>query len=131
MTPPSNVEIHEHPTSTWWIEENGILCSVSKKNAPELSREQSIAQFEDLKRITGDARLCLLLDITYARPGKREDRDFAAEELNKIVKAMAFVSNSALGKMVANVFFNLKPPPYPVKMFTSEQEAREWLRQYL
>ena len=131
MEPPKNTEVHDHLESIWWIEEDGILCSVSKKNAPQSTREQSIAQLENLKKVTGDKKLCMLLDITYARPTKREDREFAAEELAKIVKAIALISNSALGKMVANLFFNLKPPPYPAKMFTAEPEAREWLKQYL
>ena len=131
MTPPENVEIHEHLTSTWWIEGNGILCSISKKDAPDITREQGMSQLEDLKRITGGRKLCMLLDITYARPTKREDREYGAEELTKVVKALALISKSALGKMVANLFFNLKPPPYPTKMFNEEQEAREWLNQYL
>ena len=131
MTPPENVEIHKHITSDWWIEDTGIVCSVSIKDAPEITREQSIAQLEDLKRVTGGKKICMLLDITYARPTKKEDREFGAEELAKVVKALALISNSALGKMVANLFFNLKPPPYPTKMFTNEKEARAWLAQYL
>jgi stage II sporulation SpoAA-like protein len=131
MQPPPNVELHEHVTSTWWIEASGLLCSVSKKNSPDITREQSIAQLEDLRRVTGNKKMCMLLDITYARPTKKEDREFGAEELAKIVKALALVSNSPLGKMVANLFFNLKPPPYPTKMFTNEDEARAWLNQYL
>ena len=131
MTPPPNVEIHEHLTSTWWIEESGILCSVSKKNAPDITLEQSAEQLEDLKRITGGRKMCMLLDITYARPTSKESREFGAVELAKIVTALALMSNSPLGKMVANLFFNLKPPPYPTKMFTNEQEARVWLNQFL
>lgn len=75
--------------------------------------------------------MCMLLDITYARPSRKEDRDEAAELLAKVVKAMAMVSRSPLGRMIANLFFGLKPPPYPVKMFSDEKEAKEWLRQYL
>jgi len=71
MTPPQNVEIHEHLTSTWWIEESGILCSVSKKNPPELTREQAMEHFEDLKKYTGGKKMGMLLDITYARPSRR------------------------------------------------------------
>ena len=131
MQPPPDVEIHDHLTSIWWIEPDGILCSVSKKNAPDLSRQQSLDKLADLRKYTGGKKMCMLLEITYGRPSKREDREFLAEELAKVMKALALVSNSALGKMVANLFFNLKPPPYPTKMFTNEHEAREWLRQYL
>ncbi|MDB5284426.1 MAG: hypothetical protein JWO06_3501 [Bacteroidota bacterium] len=131
MEPPKHVEVHEHLTSTWWIEDDGILCSVSKKGAPDISREQSLEQLADLNRVTGGKKMCMLLEITYGKPSKREDREFIAAELAKVIKALALVSNSALGKMVANLFFNLKPPSYPTKMFTNDHDAREWLRQYL
>ena len=131
MTAPPNIEVHDHLTSVWWIEESGILCSVSKKNAPKPTREQSMEQFADLRKYIGDNKICMLLDITYSLPSTKEEREYGSEELNKIVQALALISGSALGKMVANLFFNLKPPPYPVKMFTNETEAREWLKQYL
>ena len=131
MTPPLHVETHENLTSVWWIEDDGILCSISKKEAPELTRQQSITQLEDFKQLTGHRKTCMLLDISNSRPIRREDREFVSQELEKIVQALAFISKSALGKMVANLFLNLKPPPYPVRMFTDEHEARQWLRQYL
>ena len=131
MTPPQHSEIHENLTSIWWQEENGFLCSISKKNAPDVTREQSLEQIKAVRQVTGNKKLCMLLDITYARAGKREDREFAAAQLAEIIKALALISHSPLGKMVANLFFNLKPPPYPTRMFTDELEAREWLKQYL
>ena len=131
MEPPKNVEVHDEPRSTWWIEENGVLCAVSKKNAPEITREESMRDFERIKKLTSGKKFCMLLEITNAGPTKREDREFNAAELAKIIKALALISKSPLGKMVANLFFNLKPPPYPAKMFTAEPEAREWLKQYV
>jgi hypothetical protein len=131
MEPPHNVRVHTNATSLWWMEEPGILVSISKKDAPQIGREQSRTQIEEVWKAAGEKKVCLLLDITHAKPGKREDREFAAEELAKLVKAMALISSSPLGKMVANLFFNLKPPPYPTKMFTDENEARKWLLQYL
>ncbi len=73
----------------------------------------------------------MLLDVTHSSETNREVRDFAAEELPKITKAIAIVSHSALGKMLANLFFSLNSQPYPVRYFTDEPEARAWLKQYL
>lgn len=131
MEIPQNVKVHENLTSIWWIEESGIVCSIGKKDPPEISREQSLEQIAELNAVTGGGKRCMMLDITYGRPSKREDREFLAEELAKVIKALAMISHSALGKMLANLFFNLKPPPYPTKMFSDENEAREWLKQYL
>jgi len=64
----------------------------------------------------------MLLEITHGRPAKREDREFIAAELAKVIKALALMSDSALGKMVANIFFNLKPPPYPPKCLPANRK---------
>lgn len=130
MEPPKNVEVHDETTSTWWVGEDGIFYSVSK-NVPPESREMAEKRLENLKKVVGDKKLCMLLDITNAQPSRKEDRDWAAEELNKLVKAMALISDKPLGKMIANLFFALKPPPYPVKMFSNVEGAREWLKKYL
>ena len=64
-------------------------------------------------------------------PPKKEDRDWIARELNSVIKALAIISTSPLGKMLANLFFGLKPPPYPYKFFSNEIDAKEWIKQYL
>ena len=130
MEPPKNAELVETRTSISWLEDNGILCSISKK-APEPTVEESKRDIEDFKRRYGNQKFCMLMDITHSTPSSKEMRDWAAEELPKLVKAIAMISNSPLGRMVANLFFGLKPPPYPTKMFSNEHDAREWLKQYL
>jgi hypothetical protein len=130
MQPPPNAELFETMTSVMWKDENGIICSSSKKHPP-VTLEQSKKDLELFRKRFGDEKHCMLLDITNSTPSSKEVRDFAAEELPKMVKALALVSNSPLGKMVANLFFGLKPPSYPTKMFTDETAAREWLKQYL
>ena len=86
---------------------------------------------EEFKKITKWKKVCLLIDTTNSTPSSKEVRDYAAEIFPELVKAIAMVSKSALGRMIANLFFGLKPPPYPVKMFSEEAEAKEWLKQYL
>jgi mRNA degradation ribonuclease J1/J2 len=113
-----------------WFDKDGVLYSVSKKVPPQTvdAARETLAQF---KQIVGDRKLCMILDLTNASPSDRETREFAAVELTRIVKAMGMVSGSPLGRMIANLFFGLKPPPYPVKMFADEKEAKAWIRQYL
>jgi hypothetical protein len=130
MEIPKNVKAIEFPTSTMWFDENGILCSISKK-APPQSIEESKKGMEEFYKIFGNEKHCMLIDITNASPTNKEARDYAATELPKVVKAIAMISNSALGRMLANLFFGLKPPPYPAKMFSNETKAKEWLKTYL
>ena len=130
MIPPKDANVTETNTSTFWFDENGIFCSVSKK-APPQSLEEAKAGMQQVKNIIGNKKVCLLIDITNGRESTKEVRDYAANEFPKFVKAIAILSNSELGKMLANIFFNLKHQPYPTKMFVEEGEAKNWLKQYL
>lgn len=130
MVPPENAEIFEMPTSTMWFDENGILCSIAKK-VPQQTVEEAKRAMEEFRKITGGEKVCLLSDSTDSPPADKELRDYAAEAIPEVVKAVAIMSRSAVGKMAANLFFSIKKQPYPVKMFNDEAEAKEWLKQYL
>jgi hypothetical protein len=130
MEPPKNTEIIEWETSTIWFDENGILCSISKK-ARAQSLEEIKENLETFKKLIGEKKICMLLDVTHSAESTKEARDYAAIEFPKFVKAIAMVSSSVLGKMLANLFFSIKAQPYPAKMFNDEKEAKEWLKHYL
>jgi hypothetical protein len=129
MKPPPGVEVIESSTSISWIE-GDILCSVSKK-APPQTLEEMKRDTEEFRKRFGDRKFCMLVDITNSSPTTKEGRDYAAEEIPRLVKAIAMISHSAFGRMAANLFFGLKPPPYPTKIFDDEKQAREWLKQYI
>ena len=130
LQPPKNAKVYDYPTSTMWFDENGILCSISKKSPPQTMEEakESIKKFVAL---TGGKKVCMLSDNTHSSPPSKEMRDFAAEIIPTLAKAIAIISNSPVGKMAANLFFSISKQPYPVKMFNDEMEAKKWLKQYL
>ena len=130
MVIPENAEVFDLPTTTMWFDENKILCVISKK-VPHQTVEEAKKTIVEFKRIIGGQKVCLLSDSTDAAPASKEMRDYAAEVMPEIAKAVAIISRSAVGKMAANLFFSIKRQPYPVKMFTDETEAKDWLKQYL
>ncbi|CAN5904937.1 hypothetical protein BH11BAC7_BH11BAC7_33920 [soil metagenome] len=129
MVPPKDVKVYDMATSVMWFED-GILCSVAKKVPPQTLEEAKETMVE-FKKIIGDKKICLLSDSTDSPPVGKEMRDYAAEVIPEIAKAIAVMSRSALGKMAANLFFALKKQPYPVRFFDNKEEAKEWLKQYL
>jgi hypothetical protein len=133
MNIPTDATVHEMKTSYIWISKEGILFSKPKLNAiPAESREEIIAEMKALREIMNHRKMCLVLESDpNSRPPAKEMRDFIAEELASISKAMAIVTTSPLSRMIANLFFSFKPPEYPVKMFANEEEATRWVRQYL
>lgn len=133
LTPPNDAEIHEWPTSTLWIKD-GIVYAISRKGERSLEEtKRTLDLFKNIidDKMDGDKKVCLLIDVTNSPETKREIRDYAAEEFPKLVKAIAMISESALGKMVANLFFTIKTQPYPTKFFNNEKDAKKWLEQYL
>ncbi len=130
MTPPPNVKVYDWSTSIFWFDEDGILHSVSK-STNRVSIEEAKSQIEEFKKMVGDKKVCFLADATNSSETTKEVRDYAASEFPKLFKALAIISSSPLGKMLGNLFFKLKKQPYPVRMFNNENEAREWLKQYL
>ncbi|MCE3226092.1 MAG: hypothetical protein K0S32_643 [Bacteroidetes bacterium] len=133
MEIPENVKTYELTSSIMWFDENGILCSVPKPGQPpELSREEITKEMEKFREIVNNKKVCMVaVSNPNSRPPSKEERDFIAEQINSIAKAMAIITTSAVSKMIANLFFGLKPPPYPAKMFSNEKDAKEWIKQYL
>lgn len=133
MEIPKDAKIIEWTTSFIWFDEDGVMYSKPKPGVvePELTREESAQQMEEFKKLLGHKKVCMILETNAnSKPPKKEDRDFIADQLNQIVKAMGLISSSPLSRMIANLFFGLKPPPYPVKFFSNEKEAKEWIKQY-
>jgi hypothetical protein len=131
LTVPLGVKTYELPTSVIWVEPSGIVCSIAKKRQRPQTVEEVRQVIDMYKSIVGEKPRCLLADVTHSSATSREVREYAATELPKLIKAVAMVSESVVGKMMANIFFSLKHQPYPVKMFNDETEAREWLIKYL
>jgi hypothetical protein len=61
----------------------------------------------------------------------KETRKFSAEQLPNVYTAMAMVSKPGLSRFIMNILFALKKPPIPMKSFTNEKEAKDWLRAFV
>jgi len=129
MRPPPNTEVFETELATIWFDENGILCSISKKTNRTLDKQKKTLEL--IKRISGNKKVCVLSEITNIPPQDHETRNYVASESPTMFKAMAFVSNSFLSRTIIKIFLALKGQPIPIKMFGDENEAKEWLKQYL
>ena len=130
MKPQDNAEIIENPIHTIWVDESGILCFIAKQH-PAQTVEESKQLFEDIRKISKEEKLCWLMGITNFQIPTKAARDYGESEIQKMTKAIAFLSDSMLGKYVVNILLTLKPQPFPTKMFTDARKAREWLKQYL
>src|SRR5689334_11698831 len=127
MTPPPHKEIFEGEIATYWFED-GILISLSK--SPQRTVANITGNVALVKQITGNKRVPLLIYLSKSPIPDKETRRFAATQLPVIYSAMAMVSKPGLSKFIMNILFRLKQPLIPMKSFTNDVEAKEWLKQF-
>jgi hypothetical protein len=133
MEIPKNAKTYELKSSIMWFDDLGILYSVPKPGVPpDLTHEEIKLEMDKFRAFTGNKKVCMVSESNpNSKPPSKEDRDLIASEINTVAKAIAIITTSPVSRMIANLFFGLKPPPYPTKMFTNEKDAVEWIKQYL
>jgi SpoIIAA-like len=130
IEPPINAEVIKFKKHLFWYNADGVLFG--KSIMGEASEVADIAEFIEyfITNLKGN-KICILVDFSNVSKSNREIREYVNKEFPKMVKAVAMISKTPLGRMMANLFFSLKKQPYPTKMFEEEKEALEWLKQYL
>lgn len=124
---PADIKTFELSGSVIWFDEDGILYSVPKPDIQPTIQEME-ADITSFKTYTGNRKVCIIIESSSrSEVPNKEEREFIAKGLAEVVKAMAIITRTPLSKMIANLFFAFKPPPYPTKMFTDVVEAREWI----
>ena len=129
IKPPPQDQLIEGEIADYWLDPNGILYSYSKN--PKRTVENIRNNIALVKKITGNKKVPLLIYLSNSPVPDKETRKFSTEQLPNVYKAMAMVSKPGLSKFIMNILFSLKPPPIPMKSFSDDNEAREWLKQYL
>ena len=125
---PTDTLITEGEIATYWFED-GILVSLSKSVKRTVDNIRgNVALVQEL---TGGKPAPLLIYLTNSPVPDKETRRYSAEQVPKIYKAMAMVSKPGLASFVMKMVFALKPAPIPIRHFTNDREAREWLKQYV
>jgi len=94
----------------------GAVCDLA--TAQQIDRD-----IQDL----GHGPVRSLVDLRQIASIDRAAREFFMN-LNPHYTATALVAGSPATRMLANFFLGLKRGTNPVRMFTSEQEAIDWLR---
>ncbi len=130
MIQPLNAKIHETALCTIWIDENGILCANSKLADRTIENYKQF--FSLIKQISKpNQKFCLAVDVQFSQSLGHDVRDYIAVEMPKLIKAQAVISSHNLEASQTTIFLKLSMSGLPVKLFTSESEAKEWLKEFL
>jgi len=109
--------------------EDGILYSYSRN--PRRTIENISANVALVKNITGGKKIPLLIYLSNSPVPDKATRKFATEQLPNVYTAMALVSKTGLSKLIMNILFRFKPPPIPMRSFSDDVQAKEWLKQFI
>jgi len=130
---PNSPNVIDLPAYWTWMGDDGIvrtkvkpLAEVTLKEAQENSRvvNSFIAQ---TKR-----KYPLLIDSRNIKSITKEARDhFSIRNRDTGINSFAVLIESPLSRIIGNFFMGLNKPSIPAKLFTNEQDALEWLKQYL
>ena len=128
IRPPVDRPIYEGEIATYWMED-GILISLSK--SPRRTVANITANVALVKSITNNKKVPLLIYLSNSPVPDNETRKFSATQLPEVYTAMAMVSKPGLSKFIMNFIFRLNKPPIPMKSFTDDKEAKEWLKRFV
>jgi hypothetical protein len=132
MDIPTDVQTHELPSSILWIKDGIVYSTPKTGDTQEPTSEQMKEDMRSVKTFVGNEKICLVVEINpKSKPASKKERDAVAAEIATMVKAMAVITSSPITKMLVNLFFGLKPPAYPFKMFLTEKDATNWVKHYL
>lgn len=130
MSASSNVKLYKTSISTFWLDEDGILCGKSKQIDRTIENYYEVINFFKSTVKPGE-KLCLLADAAITMPMSKEVRDYLTEEMPKYIKAQAIISKAPLDTSLNSTFLKISFSGFQIRMFSNEVEAKEWLKLYL
>lgn len=129
MENDSDKQLIEGEIADYLLTDDGILISYSKSILRTV--ENIAVNVELVKKITGNKKVPLLIYLKNSPVPDKETRKFSTEQLPQIYTAMAMVSKPGLAQLIMKILFKFQIPPIPMKSFTDDEKAMEWLRQFL
>jgi hypothetical protein len=129
MENDSDKQLIEGEIADYLLTDDGILISYSKSVLRKV--ENIAANVELVKKITGNKKVPLLIYLKNSPVPDKETRKFSTEQLPQIYTAMAMVSKPGLAQLIMKILFKFQTPPIPIKSFTDDEKAMEWLKRFL
>ncbi|MBU0596424.1 hypothetical protein KJ567_07060 [Candidatus Bipolaricaulota bacterium] len=117
----------ETPDYACWMGEDGIV-RFSLPRGTDLDLALAEAAVESYQEIGGDRPRPLLILLDRAKSMSREARDYFSNVRGP--SALGLVVASPIARVIGAVFMGLlRQAPYPARLFATEEEAVQWLKQ--
>ena len=128
MEIPKNKNVIETNAFFTWLADDDILVTVVKPGA-EISLKDAQENSAAVCKLANKNVYPLLVDQNQIKSIPKEARSyFGAADRNRNANFIAILIDSPVSRMIGNFFIGLDKPTAPTKLFTSENEAIEWLK---
>lgn len=120
-------------TATLYVDESGILWVRYQKDV-DMKPEDAKRHIEAVVQLCGGKKRPFLIDTRDARGTYSLEamRKLAKDpEIVRIRKAQAIIIDSLPNRLLANFYVKFHKPANPIKIFEKENEALQWLKQFL
>lgn len=107
------------------LEGDDIIRVYSRGNVTE-EGVQSV--FNQVNEITGGKKALMLIDPTEEKSMTKEGRKMIKLLGEKHCLGMAVITRKEHVKRIANILMKIDGPKFPLKMFTVQEEATNWLK---
>ncbi len=119
-------------SSEIWVGANGVVyVRNTEKNATH-TLEAAKASIAAIERMLGpNVKRPMILDLTIPLKTTGEAQSFyASPESGDTITAMAMITPSTLARVIGNLMLGATREALPMKLFETEEQALEWLREY-
>lgn len=120
---------YENQYARFWIE-NEILFFQYKPNA-QVDLEAAIRVVADRIAFQNERPLPILCDTRGIVSIDKAARDYLAKSGSLLAKAVALVGNENVSIMLSTFYLQVSRPSVPTQIFTIEEEALNYLQDFL
>ncbi|MGZ4099766.1 MAG: DUF7793 family protein, partial [Bacteroidia bacterium] len=114
-----------------WMGDDGICRTVTKLRA-EIDLAGAIENSNVVKSLFVTKKFPLLVDARHLKSLSKEARKhFSVNDRDTKITCFALIVKSPLSRIIGNFFISLNTTGVPARLFDSEQEAINWLKQYI
>ncbi len=115
----------------FWKDDSGIV-HVDYPKGTRVTLELAKEEFRQSAAFGDGKKVVTIVNLTDIESVDREARQFygSAEATSKWA-AVALITKSVASKVIGNFFLGINKPQMPVKLFSDEESAIEWLKQYI
>ncbi|MDD2920127.1 hypothetical protein [Rhodoferax sp.] len=114
-----------------WLGDDGIVRIIHVHGAQVTLEDAKETMAAYLKLYKGKRRP-LFIDTKTMKSMSRETRQYyAGEEAAKVASVAAIIVGTPVSRVLGNFYIGISNPHLPSRLFTSEDDALEWLKGYL